>query len=531
MTINCFTFKKSVLEAMRANRPADYLALEAEVSSDAPAQLCKLVWIPKLFECSGELEHPGTHVKLGKLISAMINYDASAKEWLDDGGSPLIATKLKSVPAVIPILGYRSSLVKVIDVSRLRHLPADQWKVGVEPRMMASSLVRAFANGSLRVWNFSKGDLPAYVMDAFRHHTVEVEMATFLAKAPAIEYGARQVFTNQAGYRDLLHACLHFDLPVMVDAMTRSAIFRKERENPKELISSLLHSEIFKEKPDLKQLMQFFDDHLQLEHTDQVIDEAFAEAMSEQTLPDRVELKEAVLERFEELRVDGRIALAAPWLGNLPKEILGLIVDLSRSERVALRKAVLENDHSTKRFALMLCSARREDIPLLLDFLGLKGLTTAIAKACVVSFREDYNRNCCRISDHAAVANPRLLTLDVQALKACGGLHAVLDGLFKAYVEVWSKTMQKVMRTSMRGGGCSNESGVTAMDQVRSLATWVGQALTAEPCTKRAAQWYRRLRYPFARQALVMGLPMNKDLFQKLDEDLLSRKFSSDLGL
>jgi len=526
VSINCFTFKKSVLKAMRASRPEDYLALEAEVGSDAPAQLCKLVWIRKLFESSGELDNPGTHVKLGKLIIAMVKYDASAKEWLDDGGSPLIATKLKSIPAVIPILGYRSALPRVIDIARQKHLPAEQWRVGVDPAMMASSLVRAFARGSLRVWDFSQGHVPAYLMDAFRHPSVELEMAEFLAKLPAMKYGVRQVFTSQAGFRDMIHACLHFDLPVMVDAMTKSAIFQMERENPKALISSLLDSELFKEKPDLKRLMHFFDDHLRMGLTDQVIDEVLAQALTNHTQSRQSELKAFVLERFTDLRRDGRIGLAAPWMGNLPKEILGLAADLTKIEKVALRTSLLANDAASKRFAVALAGAGGEGIPFLVDLLGLKGLTSLVTKACIESFAEDQKRNRHKISNYTPVINPRLLMLDVKTLKACGGVHAVLDGFYKAYVQVWGDSMRKVNKAKY-----NNASGASAMDQVKALATWIGQALNVEPCAKRASQWYRRLKLPFAQQALILTLPVDKDLFQRLDADLLSRKFSNDLGL
>ena len=43
--------------------------------------------------------------------------------------------------------------------------------------------------------------------------------------------------------------------------------------------------------------------------------------------------------------------------------------------------------------------------------------------------------------------------------------------------------------------------------------------------------WYKRLKYPFAQDALVFNLPMDKDFLQQINAEALGRKFSNDLGL
>jgi hypothetical protein len=76
-----------------------------------------------------------------------------------------------------------------------------------------------------------------------------------------------------------------------------------------------------------------------------------------------------------------------------------------------------------------------------------------------------------------------------------------------------------------------DSSDMAVIAQVTELATWAGKALAAEPCSQRASRWFDRLKLPAAQDALLRELPADKQLFQRLDTDMLARKFSSDLGL
>ena len=72
MVSNFQSFKISVLEAMRLNRPAEYFALEAEAGGNQLSSVCDRVSIPTLFERSGELDSPEKHEPLADMIHSMV---------------------------------------------------------------------------------------------------------------------------------------------------------------------------------------------------------------------------------------------------------------------------------------------------------------------------------------------------------------------------------------------------------------------------------------------------------------------------
>lgn len=525
MLIDNISFKISVLEGMRKKKPKEYQELNEEVKVDYPWQFISNVSISSLIERSGELDQPETHVQLAKMIHSMVDHDFEPKEWLSDGGSPLTATKLKSskLPKIQPILGYRYSVAQAVSFDNLS-LPAEQWRVGASPAMMASSVVRGFGDGSLRVWNFKKCNIPAYVMEAFSDPSVEPEMYDFLKSLTIGNYKSGKAFENAHWFHNLIYAFIYFDLPVMVEAVTRSPAFQSDLKNPQTLVNSILCDELFQDEPKFGRVVAFFDQYMSQGQHQSLLDKVMADRLLSGDNRGLNELEQYLNERLGELRQSGRIELAAPWLSHV-MPTMGDQLALTDAERGTLRAAIVNGKSTNFRFVSGLCGDGSDAIPLLVNLLGTKGFTQAVSKACVTSLEEDLRKNGFRAAYTGAV-HDNLLQLDVETLKLSGGLHAALDGFYNAYPTVWGQSMQRLEKAQER-----NESDVLAVDQVKALALWVGQALTAEPCSKRATQWYSRLKYDFAQEILVMQLSPDKGLLQKLNSDLLQKKFTSDLGL
>lgn len=522
---NYSSFRESVLEAMRVNRPAEYLALEAEIGGDQKEPLFSRISVSTLFERSGELDSPETHEPLADMIHSMVGRFDQSKEWLDDGGSPLTATMLESskIANVEPILGYRHSLIEATQVAGLSYIPPEQWNVGVNPAMMASSLVRGFASGSLRMWSFRQGDVPSTVMNAFRDPKVEQGLRDFLTEQTIGNGHAGRTIKN-AWFRELLYAFIHFDLPELVDAISRSHAFKSEITEPEELITALLINTLYDDNPNLERLLEFIDRYIGLKADDPLVDRVFASKFGGNALPGRDYLRIYMWGRLSDLREAGHVELAAPWLSNLAP-LMADAFALSDAEKQALREVLNVDEDANLRFVSSLFGDENKGIPFLIDLLGVAGFSQAVSKACVSGLKKDLHKNR-HLVRYTGVIDERLLVMDIEALKSNGALHAALDGFYKAYTEVWGRSMHRLQKAEDL-----DPSDDWALEQVKVLAAWVGRSLSAEPCRKRALQWYKRLKYPFAQDALVFNLPMDKDFLQQINVEALSRKFSNDLGL
>lgn len=525
MAIDNISFKISVLEGMRKKKPEEYQALKDEVKVDYPWQFISNVSISSLIERSGELDQPESHVQLAKMIHSMVDDDFEPKEWLSDGGSPLTATKLKSskLPKIQPILGYRYSVAQAVSFDNL-NLPAEQWRVGASPAMMASSVVRGFGDGSLRVWNFKKCSIPAYVMDAFSDPSVEGEMYDFLKGLTIGSYKSGKAIESVNWFHNLIYAFIYFDLPLMAEAMARSPAFQEDLKNPRSLVNAILCDELFQDEPKFERVMAFIDQYIAHEQYKSLADKVMADRLISGDSRGLDELKRYLSDRFGELRESRQIELSAPWLSHV-MPIIGDQLALTDAEQAALGAAIANGSSTNFRFVSGLSGEGNVSIPLLINLLGPKGITQAVSQACITSLEEDLQKNAFRPS-YTGVVHDNLLQLDVETLKQSGCLYAALDGFYNAYPSVWGNSMQRLDKAPER-----NESDAIAINQVKALALWVGQALTAEPCSKRASEWFTRLKYDFAREILVMQLPPEKGLLQKLNGDLLQKKFTSDLGL
>lgn len=522
---NYLSFRASVLEAMRVNRPAEYFTLEAEIGGDQKTPFFSRVSVSTLFERSGELDSPETHEPLADMIHSMVGKFDQSKDWLYDGGSPLTATMLTSakIANVEPILGYRHSLIEAIQVAGITYIPPEQWEVGVNPAMMASSLIRGFVNGSLRMWNFRQGDVPSSVMKAFRDPTVEQGLRDFLSEQTIGNGNAGRTIKN-AWFRELLYVFIHFDLPELVDAISRSHAFKSDRTEPEELITALLINTLYDDNPNLERLLEFIDRYIGLKPDDPLVDKVFAGKLGGNGLPGRDNLRVYMLGRLSDLREAGCVELAAPWLSNLAP-LMADTFAFSDSEKHALRGTLNVDEDANLRFMSSLFGDENKGIPFLVELLGVTGFSQAIGKACVSSLKKDLHKNRHMVR-YTGVIDERLLVIDIDSLKSSGALHAALDGFYKAYTEVWGKSMHRLQKAEDL-----DPPEHWAIEQVKVLATWVGQALSADPCRKRALQWYKRLKYPFAQDALVFNLPMDKDFLKQINAEALGRKFSNDLGL
>jgi hypothetical protein len=524
-----FTFKAGIIDHIQRNNPALFNELVTGYDPDSPYLSFKYiddVPLENLFTKSGLLDEPETSVRLAKMIHAMSDHRSKAKAWVEAGGSPLMATQRKStvMEKLTPILGYRHSMIHAVGLDDFPAMTPEQWRVGVNPAMAAASLLRGFADGQLRVWHFRKGNVPNVLMEAFRDPLVEDHMIALLKKQPPVDYITGGVFRNPYWFREALYAFVHFGLTDMVDAVCRSPAFKAQKESAMTVMKSFLNNALQDVEPNLERLVEFFGIRLGVAEHDVQLDRALASMFKDKDRPGQAALNAFLLGRFSALRQAGCIASAAPWLIYVLPTLMGDL-QLTGDEQSQLSKALSADATAGRRLMGLLHGDATQTIPFLADLMGHKGLTGLMKDACFTSYQEDLEEHRHQLY-YAGVADPLLLKMDIGTLKGAGALHAILDGLYEAYSKVWGKTMSKLEKAMD-----FDSSDLAVIAQVNELATWAGKALAVEPCSQRASRWFDRLKVPAAQDALLRELPADKQLFQRLDTDMLARKFSSDLGL
>lgn len=526
-----FTFKAGIIDHLQRNNPALFNELVTGYDPDSPYLSYKYiddVPLENLFSKSGLLDEPETCIPLAKMIHAMSDHADNARDWVKGGGSPLIATQRKStaLDKITPILGYRYSMIHAMGLDNFPALTPEQWNAGVNPAMAASSLLRGFAEGSLRVWHFRKGTVPNEMMGAFRDPRVEDSMIALLRKQASADWRTGTVFKNPHWFREALYAFVHFGLTDMVDAVCRSPAFQSQKESAMTVMKDFIFNEMQDVEPNLQRLVDFFGTHLGVGQHDVHLDRALASMFKEKDreLPGKEGLRAFLLERFTALRQAGRIASAAPWFIHVLPTLMSEL-QLSPGEQSKLSKALADDATAGRRMMSLLNGNTSKAIPFLTDLMGPKGLTALMKDACFISYQEDLEEHRHQLY-YAGVADPLLLKMDIVTLKGAGALHAILDGFYETYPKVWGKTMTKLEKA-----WDFDSSDLAVIAQVTELATWAGKALAAEPCSQRASRWFDRLKLSAAQDALLRELPADKQLFQRLDTDMLARKFSSDLGL
>jgi hypothetical protein len=363
-------------------------------------------------------------------------------------------------------------------------------------------------------------------MEAFRDPAVEDDMVDLLAKQASADWRTGTVFKNPHWFREALYAFVHFGLTDMVDAVCRSPAFMAQKQIAMTLMKDFIFNEMQNVAPNLQRLVEFFGTYLGVSEHDVHLDRALASMFKDKDreLPGKERLREFLHERFTDLRQAGCIASSAPWLIYVLPTLLGDL-HLTADEQSQLSKALAEDATAGRRLMGMLHEDASKTITFLANLMGPKGLTGLMKDACLTSYQEDLEDHRHQIY-YAGVADPLLLKMDIETLKGAGALHAILDGFYEGYQKVWGKTMSKLEKARDY-----DSSDLAVIAQVTELATWAGKALAAEPCSQRASRWFDRLKSPEAQDALLRQLPSDKQLFQRLDPDMLARKFSSDLGL
>jgi hypothetical protein len=520
-----FTFKASIFDTLEKQSPEAFHELVHEFGDANTYQYLHKVPLADLFSKSGLLDEPQTSIPLAKMIHALDGSPTYTQEWIRGGGSPLMASQRKStVLRAVPILGYRCSMIHSVSHNEFPDVTPAQWLLGVNPAMAASSLLRGFADGQLRVWHFRKGTVPKDLMEAFRDPTVEYDMADLLAKQASTDWKTGTVFKNPHWFGEALYAFVHFDLTGMVDAMCRSQAFRQLKEHPLGVMEAFLWNELQEVEPKLSRLVEFFGKHLGVGEHDVHLDRALAKMFKDKDKPVKAALSTFLKDRFSALRQAGCIGSSAPWLMHVLPTVVGEL-QLTPDERSKMSSALAEDATAGRRLMSSLHAEGGKAIPFLTDLMSIKGLTALMKDACFTSYQEDLEEHRHQLY-YAGVADPLLLKMDIGTLKGAGALHAILDGFYEAYPKVWGKTLAKLEKARDY-----DSSDLAVIAQVTELATWAGQALAAEPCSQRASRWFDRLKSPEAQDALLRQLPPDKQLFQRLDSDMLARKFSSDLGL
>ena len=523
MSSTYFAFKASIFETLEKQNPELFQELVREHGNVNSYRYLSEVTLENLFLRSGLLDEPQLNSPLAKMIHAMAGHSNDTESWVTAGGSPLMATQRRST-ALSPILGYRYSMIHAVGLEDIKNVSPEQWRLGVNPTMTASSLLRGFAEGQLRVWHFRSRGVPSELMQAFRDPSVEESMADLLAKQTSADWRTGTVFKNPHWFGEALYAFIHFDLTEMVDAMCRSQAFQREKNNPMEVMESFLWNELQGADSKLSRLVEFFGKYLGVGEHDVHLDRALAKMFKVKDGPEKVALSAFVKDRFSALRQAGCIESAAPWLMQILPTIVSEL-QLTPDERNKLSTALAADATAGRKLMSSLYGDGGKVIPFLTDLIGSKGLTALMKEACLTSYQEDLEEHRHQLY-YAGVADPMLLKMDIVTLKGAGALHAILDGFYETYPKVWGKTLVKLEKVRD-----FDSSDLAVIAQVTELATWAGKALAAEPCSQRASRWFDRLKLPEAQDALLRELPADKQLFQRLDTDMLTRKFSSDLGL
>ena len=517
--MNISLFKISAYIAIGGTDPERQRAVCAEADFDV-AQ----VSLERLFEGGPIHDHWKTH-PMDKLLKSFTLGD-NLDEWVKAGGSPLLATRHDGFPAYEypPILGYLKSLLQVpkgfglLRARQFKTMSLEQWRLGTDDEMVASSLLRGLCTGVINSFNLDNG-IPVALFDAFKNPVIEAQVIELLkASTPTPE--GRCIFENAEYALMTAYVFDRLGLHTLRQAVLESPAYTELEQPVHKLVEYMMWATLSESNHScMTKLQQFLLHALDIEPGDQVIDHALKLRFDlSHTAANREFVFESATRRMEYLIETGALSQVKIWLKEalpymdrfpvIPAEQKG---DFIAACKIGDPQSVMEV------LAIYGDPSECQSLDFMIRVLGDEGFVEAFRKTCERAVSSEAHW----IEGEAFNLNA-LVGLNVMQLKKHGLLHEVLDCVMAVYEPLWAA----------KGTAIQNGVKNFAVElQFRRITKWVGEVLTAAPCNERAVAWFNRLEQPFAQEQFVAEIPASQAVFRQMNFKQRAVQFSRDLGL
>lgn len=505
-------FHANVLRSMfNQDRETYHQVVQRAFPPHAIPNLFQMVSIPRLFK-QDILADAGASVHVKNLLGG-VRFSDDTKDWLEAGGSPLMATKhvTRHARGVVPLLGYRQSIAhsKALG-SLLRAKPGmklEQWLLGTDPEMVTSSLVRGFMAG---VFHYSEiGKMVPKVL--FEHLSVPAINAQVADYFSGLQPSIKSYDTEM----NLAHTAYMFSRlghPELVDAIKISPQYQALKEFPRTAVQGLIASAFGDGHQSVEAALDFSVPFFGIDRLDPMIDDQLAQSASYSSGTDWGVVMETFIARFELLKEAGKLEQAVGWLMYaLPNT--NAFPEIPEEQKAAFAEGVKDSYNSKKGiFKVMGIKGQGVSLPWLISALGKQGVLNEFRNACLMSARGNTLEHERRLIDES------LIHFDPHLLHEHGLLHPLLDVLYEIYPDIWGQQ------------GDVKPSRIEST-QTTTLATWVAGALQVAPLAEASEKWLTLFDQPNARKALLVSMPMSPEMLEALNHEDRAARFTFELGV
>lgn len=505
-------FHSNVLRSMfNQDRETYHQVVQRAFPPHAIPNIFQMVSLTRLFK-QDILADAGNSVHVKNLLGG-VKFNDDTKEWLEAGGSPLMATKhtTRNAREVVPLLGYRQSIAhsKALG-SLLRAKPGmkvEQWLLGTDPEMVTSSLVRGLMAGVFR-----HSSIGAMVPKALFEHLRVPEIKTQVCDYFRGLQPSTKSFDTEMNLSASAYTFSRLGHPELVNAIKASPQYLALLGYPRTAVQGLVADAFAEGHQSVEETLDFTVSFFGVDRLDPMIDDQFAQSASYLSGADWGKVMETFVARFELLKEAGKLTQAVGWLRYaLPNT--SAFPEIPEDQKAAFAEGVKNSYNSQKGiFKVMATKEQGVALPWLISALGKQGVLNEFRNACLMSARGNTLEHERRLVDET------LIDFDPQLLHKHGLLHPLLDVLWEIYPDIWGQQ------------GEVKPSRIEST-QTTKLATWVAGALNVDPSAEACEKWLAVLDQPNARKALLVSMPMTPEMLNSLSHVDRAARFTNELGV
>jgi hypothetical protein len=478
-----------------------------------------------LFERSGVLDNPGRSPLVRSLVYD-IGEDNQFKDWILEGGSPMLSTQLKRKDVeTVPILGYRQSVFDAYpsDFPPYKFpadMPLEQWQLGTTPAMIASSLLRVMGKGRITGPMIEKIGIPKGLFEVFKDPEVEVPLTEFLANQPKI-HADGSFMDHSAHFGSVAFILMKYGTDEQLKALAGSDAGSVLTERADEVFSQLIFCECHKAEPDIQGLFARASEVFGLNSLSEEFDLGLTQMFGYSNETGRDALIAYSVSRMAALAEAGRLHQAVRWLHHVVEETPA-IPELDTQARKKFVRAYSAQPQSDKKLMSQLNGNHR--LRFAIRVLGPEAFVKEYGKELFASYKASWD-NVSTDMGMGGVIGDGLLP-DPAALKEFGLIIPVLEKLDEFWGKSWADDAKHL-------ANCQELNLAKRMlkRHLERVAGWVGEALTADPDQVLAHKWYDRLEHPFVQLSFVDAMPFDKSLRQRMAPNTQGQQFLRDLGM
>ena len=522
-----FNFTKRTFAAIKKIDPNLFDELVAPHGSPASYMYLHNTSHKTLFERSGVLDNPGRNPLVRSLVYDIAEEsDTEFKDWIDDGGSPMLSTQLKRKDVeTVPIMGYRASVFSAYpdDFPPYKfpeEMSSEQWKLGTTPAMIASSILRVIGKGQISAPLIDTIGIPKGLFEVFKDPEVEGPLTEFLANQPKL-HTQRSFIDHSAHFGSIVHFLMKHGTDEQLKALAGSAAGSIVTESAEEVFSQLFFCECQKSEPDIQGLVSRASKVFGLHGLSEEFDFGLAQVHEYSNTKGNSALVAYSVSRMAALAEAGALHQAVRWINHVVEETSD-IPALDDKARKKFVRAYTAQPQSEKKLMTQLNGNHR--LRFAVTVLGPDAFLKEYAKELKAAHKASWDNVSTDMGMGGVIGEGYFPNPDV--LK---GFDLVIP-LLETMDEFWVKHLAD----DAKALGVGNELNLGKRMLKRHLETvagWVGTALSVEPDQALAHKWFDRLEHPFLQLPFVDAMPFDKSFRGRMDVHTQGQQFIRDLGM